>query len=693
MTYMPLLDSPKMNQKKHFICWNNDIADDLLLLALRGSESLSSPFQYELHSLTKLSEAQLGHWHGKSASCRIGDGSRELPQRFVHGVVTHIRYVPRTQGESECIITLEPSLAVLKLGRMMRVWQNISIPELVRTLLSDHGITQLDLQLQGSYPKREYCVQYRESAYDFLQRLLEEEGISYYFRHNKTSHTLVLADHPTSHSAIKGDSLTWHHHGEILTEGSIYSWASTASLIPAAVILHGVNMPQAKSINNQQKAHSAVAYADDVTFVDITPQGESSLISHQTQHVMAASEANAQTFEASATAHWLCSGETFVLTNHPLGDKSYRIQSLSLDASNNFNDNSSNFNCQLQAMGNDQPSHPSLTHLPPIIPGVLTATVVGPASEDIYTDEYGRIKIQFPWDSQNQHDENSSCWVRVMQTWASGKFGAQFIPRIGSEVLVSFVQGHPDYPVVTGMVYNGQNKPPFPLPGEKNESGFFTRSTTSGSADEGHRLSFNDTKDKELLTIVSQKDLSLTVKNNATTIIAANRNTELTKGNDQLVLKHGDMNVTLENGSCQQKVTGNFITKVKNGNYNLEVEKGGVSVNTEQKMTFESSQSIELKVGSSKIILSSNGIKISGTTINIEASSTAEFKGEMLTLEGSTTAELKGAATTVSATGTAEFNGLTTTVSAKTVVELKGKTAIVEGEVATRISGGMVNIN
>ncbi|MRT15091.1 type VI secretion system tip protein VgrG [Enterobacteriaceae bacterium RIT711] len=690
---MSLLDSPETNQKKHFICWNNEIANDLLLVALQGSEALSLPFQYELRSLTKMTEAQISRWHGKLVSCRIGDGTKELPQRFLHGVVTHIRYVKHTQEDAECILTLEPSIALLKLGRMMRVWQNISVPELVRTLLSDYGISQIDLHLHGNYPKREYCVQYRESAYDFVQRLLEEEGIYFYFRHNETSHTLVLADNPSSHTAIKGNSLTWHHHGNVLTEGSIKHWASTASLIPTAVVLHGVNMPQAKSISNQQKAQSSKVHVDNVTFVDITPQGESSLISRQTQHIMTASEANMRAIDASTTAHWLYSGETFILTNHPLGDKHYRIHALSLNASNNINGNSSSFNCQLQAMDKDQPWHPPLNTMPPIIPGILTATVVGPSSEDIHTDEYGRIKIQFPWDSQSQHDENSSCWVRVMQIWAGGKFGAQFIPRVGSEVLVSFVQGHPDYPLVIGMVYNGQNKPPFPLPGEKNESGFFSRSTTFGGADEGHRFSFNDTKNKELLTIVSQKDLSLTVKNNASTIIAANRSTELTKGNDQLVLKKGDMNITLENGNCQHSITGNFINKVKNGNYNLEVENGGINTKTNQNLTFESTESIELKVGSSKITLSPTGIKISGSIINIAASETAEFTGPKLTLEGSSTAVLKGESTKVSAIGAAEFSGLTTTVTAKTVAELKGKTTIVSGELATRISGGMVNIN
>lgn len=638
---MSLIDQPKSNQQNHFLRWNGAIADSLLLVALEGNESLSSPFRYELRSLTKMSETQLTSWHGEAVSCQIGDGSRELPQRVLHGTVTRIGYAQRTPDEAECILTLEPTLALLKMGRVMRIWQNISVPDLVRTLLSDHGISQLDLQLHGSYPKREYCVQYRESAFDFIQRLLAEEGIYYFFRHGESAHTLVLADHPASHSAIQNDKLAWHHHGSILTQGNIDSWVSTAMLLPAGIAMQGVNMPQAAAIDDQQSASGSDTHVDAVIFTDITAQGDRSLISRETQQALAAREANNRLFDATVNAHWLCSGETFTLTGHPSGDKSYRIQSLAINAVNNFDDNSSRYHCQLQAMSNDNPWRPPYPQHPQIS-GVLTATVIGPSSEEIHTDEYGRIKIQFPWDKEYPHDDTSSCWVRVAQPWTGGKFGAQFIPRVGSEVLVNFVQGHPDYPLVTGTVYNGLNKPPFVLPDEKNESGFMTRSTPGGSVDNGHRLSFNDKKGEELLTIIAQKDLSLTVKNNATSTIAANRSTELTKGNDQLLLKQGDMSVTLEKGNWQHKVTGNATTELNNGNYSLKVAGGSGSLKTDKALTLESTQSIELKVGSNKISLSASGISINGMTVKIEGSGTAELKSAMTTVSGSGMTQISG---------------------------------------------------
>ncbi|WP_312414936.1 type VI secretion system tip protein TssI/VgrG [Pseudescherichia sp.] len=639
---MPIIDQLKKHQQQHLLCWNDDIANDLLLVALKGNEALSSPYRYELRSLTRMTESQLIRWHGEEVSCRIGDGSQQQPQRYLHGVVTRVCYAQRTQDEAECILTLEPSLSLLKMGREMRVWQNVSVPDLVTTLLSEYGISQPDRQLHGEYPKREYCIQYRESAFDFIQRLLEEEGIYYYFRHSAAEHTLVLADHPASHEPVKGDTLAWHHHGKILTQGAIDRWESTAVLLPGSIALQGFNVSQAAAIGDEQRARGEDGHVERVVFTDITPQEERTAIARQAEQVMNAHEANACSFNGSVNAHWLCSGEVFTFTGHPSGDNAYRIQALNIEAVNNFDDHTSHCQCQLQAMSNEQPWSPPYRSSPPQIPGLLTATVVGPASEEIHTDELGRIKIQFPWDSKNPHDDTSSCWVQVAQLWTGSKFGAQFLPRVGSQVLVSFIQGHPDFPLVTGTVYNGQNKPPFTLPGEKNESGFMTRSSPNGSVDEGHRLSFNDKKGEEQLTIVAQKDLSLTVKNDVASTIAANRTTALTKGDDRLTLKQGSLFITLESGNLQQKVSGDATTELNNGNYALSVVGGSGSVKTDKALILESTQSVELRVGSNKIAVSPSGIAINGTTIAIEGSGTAELKGAMTTVSGSGMTQVSG---------------------------------------------------
>lgn len=640
----------KEMQKNHFLHWNGSVASDLLLLSLKGSETISTPFCYELRSMTELNEKGIAALHGKAVSCQIGDGLHQLPQRYLHGIVTQIQRGRDASNQTVCILRIEPAFALLRMGRSMRVWQNMTVPDLVSKLLGEHHINQVDSQLRNTYQKREYCIQYRESDFDFISRLLEEEGIYYFFKHQADQHTLVLADQPAGHPTAQANTLPWHHQGQILTPGNIDSWSSSSVTIPEEVAFSGYNMQQAAGIYDKHSSTSKTQSVDQLSFTDVTPLAERSLLTSKAKNSMEAFEANTTLYTASVNAHWLSCGEVFKLTDHPTDNESYRIQALSFEASNNFENNTGSYHCEIQSLRNSVKWRPICTRTPPDIAGVLTAKVVGPSSEEIHTDEHGRIKIQFPWDSENKNDDKSSCWVRLSQPWAGSKFGFQFIPRIGSEVLISFIQGNPDFPMVTGSVYNGQNKLPFTLPDEKTESGFASRSTSKGGMEEGHRLSFNDKKGSEKLTIIAQKDLLLTVKNDVTSdvkhevksTIGANRDTEITKGNDTLILKQGSLHLTLNKGDMAQKITGNVTTSLTNGNYALTVTGGSGKVKTDKTCVIESTQSIELKVGSSKIAISPSGITISGTMIKIEGSGTAELKGAMTTVQGSGMTQIKG---------------------------------------------------
>jgi len=640
----------KEMQKNHFLHWNGTVASDLLLLSVSGREKVSTPFCYELRSMTALDEKGIAALHGKAVSCQIGGGLRNLPQRYLHGIVTHIQHGRDANDQTVCIFRLEPAFALLKLGRSTRVWQNITVPDLVSKLLGEHCISQVDLQLRNTYEKREYCIQYRESDFDFISRLLEEEGIYYFFKHQESQHQMVLADQPAGHPTAKGDKLPWHHQGQILAPGNIDRWSASSALIPGEVALSGYNMQKAAAVVDSNDSTSKTQSVDHLTFAEVTPLAEREKLTSKAKNAMEAFEANTLLYDATVNAHWLSCGEVFSLTGHPTDSDSYRIQALSLEATNNFENSTGGYHCEIQSLRNSVKWRPICTRTPPDIAGVLIAKVVGPSSEEIHTDEYGRIKIQFPWDTENKNDDNSSCWVRVSQPWTGSKFGFQFIPRIGSEVLVSFIQGNPDFPLVTGSVYNGQNKLPFTLPDEKAESGLATRSSSKGGMEDGHRLSFNDKKGEEKLTITAQKDLLLTVKNDVTSEvthevkskIGANRETEITKGNDTLVLKQGSLHITLDRGDVEHKVTGNVTTNLNNGNYSLTAIGGSGKIKTDKTCVIESTQSVELKVGSNKIAISPSGITISGTMIKIEGSGTAELKGAMTTVEGSGMTQIKG---------------------------------------------------
>lgn len=631
----------KEMQKNHFLHWNGAVAADLLLLSVSGRETVSTPFCYELRSMTALDEKGIVAMHGKAMSCQIGDGLHNLPQRYLHGIVTQIQRGRDANNQTVCIFRLEPAFALLQLGCSTRVWQNMTVPDLVSKLLGEHKINQVVLQLRNTFPKREYCIQYRESDFDFISRLLEEEGIYYFFIHQENQHQMVLADQPAGHPSAKAGILPWHHQGKILTPGNIDSWSASSALIPGEVALSGYNMQKATVVADSQNPASTTQSVEHLKFADVTPLAERAQLTSKAKNIMEAFEANTQLYDATVNAHWLSCGEVFSLTDHPTDNDTYRIQSLSLEATNNFESSTGGYHCAIQSLRNSVKWRPVCPRVAPEIAGVLIAKVVGPSSEEIHTDAYGRIKIQFPWDTENKNDDSSSCWVRISQPWTGGKFGFQFIPRIGSEVLVSFIQGNPDFPLVTGSVYNGQNKLPFTLPDEKTESGFATRSTSKGGIEDGHRLSFNDKKGEEKLTIITQKDLLLTVKNDVTSEvtrevkskIGANRDTEITKGNDTLVLKQGSLHITLHKGDMEQKVTGN---------YTLSATGGSGKIKTEKTCVIESTQSIELKVGSNKIAISPSGITISGTMIKIEGSGTAELKGAMTTVQGSGMTQIKG---------------------------------------------------
>lgn len=627
-----------VGQNKRFIRCVGDAANDLLLLKLQGEEALCTPYRYQVFFRSSLSSSQLDKYLGKELGCQIGDSSLN---RSVHGILTSLEEVNDSQGLSTYVGILEPRLALLRLGRNLRVFQHISVPDLVCQLLREHNINNIDLRLSVQYEPREYCIQYRESAFDFIHRLLEQEGIYYFFEHTGTKHTLILADSPRSHRDASTPTLHFHPVAGKQDDKGITHWITHNSLSASSVTFNGFNIQQAASVVGESRNRDSGHSVDGIQFVDISGHEKREQLLAVAQLKMEQLESEHAHFTSECTAWWLTCGETFRLQDHPSSSGHYRIQGLSLDVTSNIDGKATDYACSFSAGVSTKKFRPPMVTPVPDVAGVLTAKVVGPKSEEIYTDEGGRIKIQFHWDSENRFDDSSSCWVRVSQPWTGGRFGGLFLPRVGSEVIVSFVQGNPDFPIVTGTVFNGQNKPPLSLPADKNQSGFMSRSSKDGTVEEGHVLSFDDTKASEKLIITSQKDLLVTVKNDEKRDVAhlvdekigAGRTTEITQGNDHLTLKDGNYLIDIK---------GNFTTTTTGGNHKMTVSGGGSNVKADKACVMESTQSIELKVGSSKISITPSGITLSATTIKIEGTGTAELKSAMVTVNGSGMTQVKG---------------------------------------------------
>lgn len=610
-----------MNQDNRFIGWVGDCAAQWALLSVTGEEAVSTPYRW-VARFTTADGADASSWLGKEVACRIGDQNQ---QRFVHGVVTQLEQEHHQEGEDYYQAIIEPRLVLTRLRKNLRVFQRTTVPDLVVALLKEHDINEVKLSLSAEYAEQEYFIQYRESDFDFISRLLESAGISYFFTHSKDKHQLVLADHDKAWPVSQVAALPFHPVSGAQEHAGVTGWTMSRQLIAST----------AEDLNDF--GHSSVA---QLHHLDANGEKEIPRQTHASDMRQQHQELGHQRYQGQMNAFWLTAGENFELTGHPTASAKYGVRKLTLTASSNL-ESTSNFTCAVESWPLDQPLRPDCITQVPSISGMLNATVVGPDSEEIHTDEFGRIKIQFPWDQENNKDDSSSCWIRVAQPWAGGNFGALFLPRIGSEVLVSFIQGHPDYPVITGAVYSNENPMPVSLPDGKNHTGFVSRSTLDGEVTDGHRILFDDKKDEEKLIVGAQKDLLLTVKNDAQTTvgnevnvtIGANRTSEITEGDDRLTLKKGNSELTLKKGDLTIKLdSGEYQTAVKGGGSELVVEKGCL---------IESKEKITFKVGSNEIVISTDGITLNGAKIALEAKGEATIKGSKLALEGKSEAAMK----------------------------------------------------
>lgn len=632
-----------MKQDSRFIGWVGDCAKEWVLLSLKGEEAISSPYYWNAQ-FTTAEGVDANTRLGEEVACRIGDAEQ---QRFVQGVVTQLQHLYDRNGLGYFHAVIEPRLVLTRLRKNLRVFQRTTVPDLVVALLKEHDINDVKLSLSAEYAEQEYFIQYRETDFDFISRLLENAGIGYFFTHGEDKHELVLADHDKAWNDAKVPSLPFHPLSGTQEHVGVLGWAVKSQLIAS----------NAADLNDF--GHASVA---QLHHLDANGEKNSERQGQYSELRLQCNELGSQRFSGEMNAFFLSAGESFELTDHPTASARYAINKLSFTASNNLLTTDS-YSCSVECWPQSQPFRPECVTPVPSIAGMLTATVVGPDSEEIHTDEFGRIKIQFPWDLENKQDDSSSCWIRVSQPWAGGNFGALFLPRIGSEVLVSFIQGHPDHPVVTGSVYSDENPQPIALPDEKTQSGFVSRSTQDGEVTDGHRLVFDDKKDEEKLIVGSQKDLLLTVLNEAQITIGANRTSEITEGNDHLTLKKGNSDLVLEDGNQAQSLQkGNYSIILDEGNYGLTLQKGnqtielkkgdqtttvkggGSQLTTDKACVIESKEKIIFKVGKNEIAITTDGITVNGAEITFESKGPMAMKAAEVNIKGSGKVVIDGSA-------------------------------------------------
>ncbi|EAN0332950.1 type VI secretion system tip protein VgrG [Salmonella enterica] len=651
-----------LGQNNRYLQLLGSLSNDAALSKVEGDEYLSRPYLFTTKFYSAKKPEELKNCIGKPLGARVGD---DQERRFIHGIVTELQQQGYWNGFYHYRAHLEPWLVLLKLTKNSRVYQNINVPDMVCGIFHKRGFNDVRVKLNNSYPKREFCMQYRESDFDFVTRQLEVAGIFYYFSHEQDKHVLVLADHPGAFSAASVSTLPYQSLTGQRQGVGLRAWNVHCRIIPCGAEMSGYNIKNATPVRGSAKVGSRFIADDRLSIYDVEGLEQQQQLSDRAALCLEQWESQASCARATSNYPALQVGQQFTLTGNPGADGRYAVGGQHLSAESNLESGEWLFSAQITLFAADQVWRPSQTISRPSISGVLSALVVGPSAEDIHTDDMGRIKIQFHWDKEHKKDDNSSCWIRVSQFGNGARFGAQFIPRVGNEVLVSFVDGDPDYPVVTGTVYNGVKMPPFTLPGHKTQSGVATRSSAKGSIEQGHQFCFEDKKDQEFILLSSQKDLQWKAKNDLSAEIVRDvrwdikgkRDTHIDKGDDRLILNRGNKSETIDKG--------NFVIAVNSGNHRLDVSKGKVSVSAGQTCTITAKQKIELKVGGTSLVITPAGITLKGPTVNIKGDGTLKLSAASTTVEGTGMLALKSS-------GMTKLSGLTVQIDATTLAMLKG---------------------
>jgi type VI secretion system secreted protein VgrG len=542
--------------------------DVLLLRGFTGVEAISQLFHFDLDLLSESDSIKFGDVVGKNVTLRIFDANGA--ERHWNGFISRFSQGSQDRRFTAYRAQMMPWLWFLSRTADCRIFQNMKVPDIIKKIFGDLTFKDFELRLYGDFAPRDYCVQYRETDLNFVSRLMEEEGICYYFAHKDNKHILVLANDPAAHNAcpnqktarydFRGGSIQyedvvteWHYQEEFRPG----AWSQTDYNFetPSTSLAVTVNGKNPYEIYEFPGEHGVRAEGDRLSRIRLQEQSVPASVSSGT----------------SGCRHF-SSGFQFTLKDHYRSDlnQAYLLTAVRHMATEGGNyavgsGGGEEFSYQnsFECIPFSTPFRPQRVTPQPLVQGCQTAVVVGPAGEEIYTDKHGRVKVQFHWDREGKKNENSSCWIRVSHPWAGQGWGAVSIPRIGQEVIVDFLEGDPDRPVIVGRVYNAERMPPFGLPGGAVISGIKSNSTKGGGGN--NEISLNDTKGTELINIHAQYDQQKKVEHDERVDIGHDR-TEVVGHDEQILIKHdkqevvnNDRNLRVDRDKTEQVIRNKSI--------------------------------------------------------------------------------------------------------------------------------------
>ncbi len=687
---------------------------DVFLKNARVAEGLSRLTEIRVELLSDKEDIDLQDFIGNPMHIELEGENGNI--EYYSGVCISVEYVGLYQGMLHLVAEVRPWLWYLTRSRDNRIYQEQTAPEIIKLILGDYGFSSdVTDSLQGTYEARTYCVQYGESDFDFISRLMEEEGIYYFFRQDDAREKLVLADGISAHKVVPDNAnIEFHFREESYRRRNdhIFDWTDIARVTTGKVMLNDFNFETPKADLKSRKAvpkgthsHKNYEHYDYPGHYRESGKGENfarvKMESEAVQHKISRGVGNVRGMR---------SGSTFALTGHTrtqCNDDYLVVSAVHVlqietdyeDAESQARPNQEDpyvkdmsaftndtYVCKFEVIPKTEPFRAPQNTPWPEVAGLQTAIVTGPSGEEIHTDEYGRIKVQFHWDREGQNDEHTTCWVRCVMPWTGKNWGMISVPRIGQEVVIQFEEGDPDRPVCTGMLYNGDTKPPYALPANMTQTGIVTRSTKTGSASTYNELIFEDKKDAEFVRMQSEKDFFQTIKNNATVTIGVEKQdagdlTQTIYGSKTETLNTGDHTFTVEEGhqtvaikqnhtetiegnaeqtikgTSDQTITGdttqtieqgNLTRKVSSGNEAVTISMGDFTLDTSLgSVAITAMNEISLTVGGNSITIDQSGITISGIMVTVEGQATVDVGSPMTTVSGDGMLTLDGGVTMI----------------------------------------------
>jgi type VI secretion system secreted protein VgrG len=647
MAQSPQGNRAQATQAHRHIAIGTPLGEDVLLLrSFSYTEQLGRPFEISLDTLSSNSEINFDDIVGRNVTVRLqlpGGGERQNgggqgtsggqqdEPRYFNGIVIRFVQVGASGRLTQYQATAVPWLWLLTRTSDCRIFQDKAVPDIIKEVFREYGFTDFEDRLSGTYPTWKYCVQYRETDFNFVSRLMEQEGMYYFFEHENGKHTLILADSPSAHQPFAGyEEIPFRPPDAQFREREyVYSLTCSQQVQPG-VYAHtdfDFEVPNKSLLAKSQIARNhALPNFEIYDFPgEYVEHGDGETYARRRIEEI---QSRFELYDGSADARGVAAGCKFTLTDHPRGDfnKDYLVIAANVQASTDEYDSAGGgggggtFDCSFTALDHSAQFRPARVTPNPMIRGPQTAIVVGPSGEEIHTDEYGRVKVQFHWDRYSQADENSSCWIRVAQVWAGKKWGGMFIPRIGQEVIVEFLEGDPDQPIITGRVYNGGTMPPYDLPANATMSTVKSNSSKGGGG--FNELRFEDKKGSEQLFIHAERRQDNRVKadsyeyvGNDRHLIVKNKQYELVEEDKHQHTK-GDHNEKVE-GTTSHESGQDFQQRV-GVKHALEAGQE-IHLKAGMKAILEAGTQLTLKVGSNFVDLSPAGVTIQGTLVQINS--------------------------------------------------------------------------